>query len=319
MVRYDYYKPTSIGEALELMERHRDAVYIAGGTDVMVLVRQKKLSPKALISLRNIEELSRKDGLAIGSGVTHREIQEDDAIRRRFQALHDAVCHLGSTQIRNVATLGGNICNAAPSADTACPLLVFDAEIAIVGPNGMRRVALDDFFVGPGKTVLQEGEILKEFRMAGFADNTGSAYIKQTRRNAVDLPIIGVAVRVTVDRKDLRCKDMLCSAAPASEILSHFGEEELRCEDIRIAIGAAAPRPIRARKAEEALKGQLISDETVAAAARIAASESAPIDDIRGEAWYRREMAEVLVRRAVMKSLDGVLRPDEMVYPDRLW
>ena len=103
--------------------------------------------------------------------------------------------------------------------------------------------------------------------MPGFGGNTGSAYIKQTRRNGVDLPIVGIAVRVTVDRKDLRCKDMLCGAAPASEILAHFGEEELRCEDIRIAIGAAAPRPIRARKAEAALKGQIISDETVAAAA----------------------------------------------------
>jgi len=319
MLRYDYYKPLTLGDALELMERHRDAVYIAGGTDLMVLMKRKKLSPKALISLRNIEELSRKGGLVIGSCVTHREIQEDEAIRKGFQALHDAVCRLGSTQIRNVATLGGNICNASPSADTACPLLVFDAEAVIAGPGGERRLALVDFFLGPGETVLQRGEILKEFRVPAYGANTGSAYIKQTRRNGVDLPIIGVAVRVTVDRKDLRCKDMLCSAAPASEILSHFGEEELRCEDIRIAIGAAAPRPIRARKAEEALKGQLISDETVAAAARIAASESAPIDDIRGEAWYRREMAEVLVRRAVMKSLDGVLRPDEMVYPDRLW
>ena len=319
MVRYDYYKPSTIGEALELMERHRDAVYIAGGTDVLVLMRGKKLSPKALISLRNIEELSRKDGMAIGSGITLREIQMDEGMAKNFQALNDAVCRLGSTQIRNVATLGGNICNASPSADTACPLLVFDAEAIIAGPKGERRLALEDFFVGPGKTVLQGSEILKGFRMPAFGGNTGSAYIKQTRRNGVDLPIVGVAVRLTVDRKDLRCKDMLCGAAPASEILAYFGEEELRCEDVRIAIGAAAPRPIRAKKAEEALKGQLISDKTVAAAARIAASESAPIDDIRGQAWYRREIVEVLVRRTVMKSLERVLRPDEMVYPDRLW
>jgi CO/xanthine dehydrogenase FAD-binding subunit len=320
MVRYEYYKPATIQEALGLMGQFfGDAVYIAGGTDVMVLMRQKKLKPKALISLRNIEELSRKDELTIGAGVTCREIQQDEAIKERFSALHDAVSGLGSTQIRNVATVGGNICNAAPSADTACPLLVLDAEAVIVGAEGERRVVLDDFFVGPGTTVLQRGEILKEFTMPGFRENTGSAYIKQTRRNAVDLAIVGVAVRVTVDRQDLRCKDMLCGTAPASEILAHFEEEELRCEHIKIAIGAAAPRPIRARKAEEALAGQLISDNTVAVAARIAASESAPRDDIRGEAWYRREMIEVLVRRAVMKSLDRILRPDEMVYPDRLW
>ncbi len=321
MVRYEYHKPATIQEALGLMEQFPgDAVFIAGGTDVMVLMRQKKLKPKALISLRNLEELARKDELTIGAGVTHREIQQDDSIRERFSALHDAVCGLGSTQIRNLATIGGNICNAAPSADTACPLLVLDAEAVLVGAKGERRVVLvDDFFVGPGTTVLQKGEILKEFTVPGFRENTGSAYIRQTRRNAVDLPIVGIAARVTVNKSDLRCKDIICVTSRSSELLTYFADEELRCEDIRIAIGAAAPRPIRARKAEEALKGQVISDKTVAAAARIAASESAPRDDMRGEAWYRREMVEVLVRRAVMKSLDRVLRPDEMVYPDRLW
>ena len=232
MIRYEYYRPATIQEALGLMEKFKgDAVYIAGGTDLMVLMRQKKLKPKVLISLRNIKELSRKDGLAIGAGVTHREIEQDDVIEKRFEALHDAVCRLGSTQIRNVATIGGNICNAAPSADTACPLLVFDTEAVLVGGGGERRVPLDDFFVGPGTTLLQEGEILKEFTMSDPLENTGSAYIRQTRRNAVDLPIVSVAVRVTVDRKDVRCKDMLCSAAPASEILAHFEEEELRCEE----------------------------------------------------------------------------------------
>ena len=319
MVRYEYYKPFTLREALDLMKLHGDAVYVAGGTDVMVLMKEKKLAPKALISLRNIDELSRKDGLTIGSGVTLREIQMDEGIGKHFQALHDAACRLGSTQIRNVATLGGNICNAAPSADTACPLLVFDAEVVIAGPGGERHLALDDFFVGPGKTVLQKGEILKGFTVEAFGDNTGSSYIKQTRRKGVDLPIIGVAARISLDRKDVRCKDVLCGAAPASEILAHFEEEELRCEDVRIAMGAAAPRPLRAKKAESALRGQLISDKAVAAAARIAASECSPIDDIRGEAWYRKEIVEVLVRRAVMKSIDRVLRPDETIYPDRLW
>lgn len=135
----------------------------------------------------------------------------------------------------------------------------------------------------------------------------------------MDLPIAAVAVRLTLDRTDVRCKDMLCSMAPASEILSHFGDEEVRCKDIRIAMAAVAPRPLRARKAEDMLKGRVLSDEAVAAAAQVAASESSPIDDVRGDAWYRRELVEVLVRRAIMKSLDRVLRPDEMVYPDRLW
>ncbi len=320
MLRFEYFKPASISEALDLMGRFSgDAAYIAGGTDVMVLLRQKRLSVKALTSLRSIKELSVLNGLSIGACVTHREIQKNEHAQKRLSALHDAVCNVGSTQIRNVATIGGNICNAAPSADTACPLLVLDAEGVIVGPEGERRVSLDDFFLGPGMTVLKRGEILKELRVPETDDYTGSAYIRQARRNAVDLPIAAVAVRLTLDRTDVRCKDMLCSMAPASEILSHFGDEEVRCKDIRIAMAAVAPRPLRARKAEDMLKGRVLSDEAVAAAAQVAASESSPIDDVRGDAWYRRELVEVLVRRAIMKSLDRVLRPDEMVYPDRLW
>jgi len=135
----------------------------------------------------------------------------------------------------------------------------------------------------------------------------------------MDLPIVGVAVRITVDRTDVRCRDVLCGTAPISEILAHFKDEELRCEDIRIAMGVVGPRPLRARKAEASLKGRIVSEEAVAATAEIAASESTPRDSVRGEAWYRREMVSVLVRRAVMKSIDRILRPDERIYPDRLW
>ncbi len=320
MRRYEYYKPGSIQEAIDLMEKFdAGCVYIAGGTDVMVQVAQKKLSPRALISLRNIKELSFKDQTTIGPGVTHRDLQKDSTVEKKYSALYDAVCNLGSTQIRNVATIGGNICNAAPSADTACPLLVLDAKAVAVGPKGEREIAIDDFWLGPGKTVLKREELVKAFRMPTFNARTGSAYIKHTRRQAMDLPIIGIAVRITIDKDDLRCKDMLCSTAPASEILSHFGDEELKCEDIRIAMGVVAPRPVRAKKAEDALRGKVISDKSVAAIAEIAASEASPRDSVRGEAWYRREMVKVLVQRAVMKSLDRIIRPDEMVYPERLW
>jgi carbon-monoxide dehydrogenase medium subunit len=155
--------------------------------------------------------------------------------------------------------------------------------------------------------------------MGAFGANTASAYIKHTRRNAMDLPIIGVAVRITVDRTDVRCGDVLCGTAPISEILGHFKDEDLRCEDIRIALGVVGPRPMRVPKAEAGLRGRIISEETVASVAEIAASESTPRDSVRGEAWYRREMVKVLVRRAVMKSIDRILRPDERIYPDRLW
>lgn len=320
MLRYDYHKPETIQEAIELMSQYDgSAVFIAGGTDVMVQIRGKKMAPKALISLRNIKELVRKNEGHIGAGTTHRVIQKDDYIRDHLAALHDAVCNLGSVQIRNVATVGGNICNAAPSADTACPLLVLDAEAVIVGKDGERHLALEEFFVSPGVTALKKDEILKEFVVPRFGPNTGSAYIKHTRRAAMDLPIIGVAVRITLDRSDVRCKDVLCTLEPASKILSMFADENLRCEDVRIAMGVVAPRPIRAKKAEAALKGQVISDALLAQVSEIAASESSPRDSIRGEAWYRREMVKVLVRRAAVKAIDRVLRPDEFFYPERLW
>lgn len=317
MLRYDYHKPETILEAIDLAFRYDgDAVFIAGGTDVMVRIRGKKMAPKALISLRNIKELRHKDKGRIGAGTTHTEIQRDGYIKDHLSALHDGVCNLGSIQIRNVATIGGNICNAAPSADTACPLLVLDAETVVADKDGERRIAIDDFFIGPGETALKKGEILKGFVLPDFDMNTGSAYIKHTRRAAMDLPIVGVAVRITLDRSDMRCKDILCVSEPAFSMLSN---ENLRCEDVRIAMGVVAPRPVRARQAEATLKGQVISDALLARVSEIAANESSPRDSIRGEAWYRREMVKVLVRRAAMRAIDRVLRPDESSCPERLW
>jgi CO/xanthine dehydrogenase FAD-binding subunit len=320
MLHYDYHKPDTLKEALELMAQYKnEAMYIAGGTDVMVQIEQRKLKPKALISLRNVADLKKNDVTTIGSGVTHRELQNNPLIQEHFSALHDAVCNLGSTQIRNVATIGGNICTAAPSADTACPLLVLDAKAVLASATGEREVDIDEFFLGPGKTVLRKGEILKEFRIRRFTENTGSVYAKHTRRAAMDLPIIGVAVRVTLNRNDVKCRDALCTLEPISKILGYFEDEELRCEDARIAMGVVAPRPIRAKQAEAALKGKVLSEKLVAEVSEIAASESSPRDSVRGEAWYRSEMVKVLVKRGIMKAIERVVRPGEVVYPERLW
>jgi carbon-monoxide dehydrogenase medium subunit len=301
------------------------AEFIAGGTDVMVLIRQKKLAPKNLISIRNIKDLAYIDttkGLKIGAATTHSDIDSHDIIKRSYSALTDATSHLGSWQIRNVATVGGNICTAAPSADTACPLLVLDAVVSITGPKGPRDVALDDFFQGPGKTALEQGELVKEFIIPAFGENTGSAYIKHTRRQAMDLPILGVAARITVSIKSgthVRCKDMFCTIDSISNILSRLKDEELKVEDARIAMGVVAPKPVRAKKAEAALKGKVVSPELFEEIGNIAASEAQPRDSIRGEAWYRIEMIKVLVKRALIKSIDRVIRPDEAIYPERLW
>jgi len=323
--RYDYHKPATIEEAVGMMATLDGAKYIAGGTDVMVLIRQKKLAPKNLISIRNIKDLAYIDtdkGLKLGAAATHSDIDRNDAIKRSYSALTDATSHLGSLQIRNVATVGGNICNAAPSADTACPLLVLDAMVSIVGPKGARDIAIDDFFQGPGKTVLEKGELVKEFVIPAFGENTGSAYIKHTRRQAMDLPILGVAARITISIKsgaEARCRDMFCTIDSISNILSKLKDEELKIEEARIAMGVVAPRPIRAKKAEAALKGKIVSPELFEEIGNIAAGEAQPRDSIRGEAWYRSEMIKVLVKRAIIKSIDRVIRPDEAIYPERLW
>lgn len=326
MNRFDYHKPGTIEEAVSLMASLDGAKYIAGGTDVMVLIRHKKIQPKNLISIRNIKDLAYIDtanGLKFGSATTHSDIDGHDVIKRAYSALTDATSWLGSRQIRNVATVGGNICTAAPSADTACPLLVLDTMVSIVGPKGTREVALDDFFQGPGKTVLEPGELVKGFVIPAFGENTGSAYIKHTRRQAMELPILGVAARVTISvgksTAVLRCKDFLCTMESTSEILQGFSEEELRCEDVRIAMGVVAPRPIRAKKAEAALKGKIISEKLLQEIGEIAASEASPRDSIRGEAWYRSEMIRVLVKRSILRSIDRIIRPDDTVYPKRLW
>jgi len=323
--RYDYHKPGTIEEAVSLMATLDGAQYIAGGTDVMVLIRQKKLNPKSLISIRNIKDLAYIDtakGLKFGAATTHSEIDGHEIIKKVYSALTDATSHLGSWQIRNVATVGGNICTAAPSADTACPLLVLDAMVSIIGPKGSRDVALDDFFQGPGKTALGQGELVKGFVIPAFGDNTGSAYIKHTRRQAMDLPILGVATRITISVKsgsEVRCRDMFCTIDSIANILSRLKDEELKIEEARIAMGVVAPTPMRAKKAEAALKGKIVSPELFEEIGNIAASEAQPRDSIRGEAWYRSEMIKVLVKRALIKSIDRIIRPDEAIYPERLW
>ncbi len=325
MRSYEYYKPATVEEAIALMEGAQGSgVYISGGTDVLVLIGQKKLAPGCLISLRNINTLAyleAQNGLKIGSAVTHNAIAKNEFIQKRYSALTDATCKVGSLQIRNVATMGGNICNAAPSADTACPLLVLDANVVIAGKNGERVVPIDDFLKGPNKVALEKGEIVKGFHMPAFGENTGSAYIKHTRRQAMDLPILGIAARVTikVGGSEVGCKDAFCTIDSISNILKRLEDEQLVCEDLRIAMGVVAPRPIRAKKAEAALKGKVISEALFEEIAEIAASESSPRDSIRGEAWYRRDMVKVLTKRAILKAVDRVIRPDDMIHPDRLW
>ena len=323
MKKFDYVKPKTIAEALSLLRQHgKRATLVAGGTDVMVMVKQKTMSPDVLVSLSSIpglNEIQYNGTLRIGPLVTHRAIEKSDLIRKEFSALADAVDCLGSIQIRNVATIGGNICTAAPSADTATPLLVLGAQVRAQSLQGERTIPIEIFFKGAGETVLQDNELVTELVIPRPLPRTGSAYWKHQRRQALDLPIVGVSILLSLDKDRVACSDLLCTTSPISNILHAMEDDELLCQEVRIGLGVAAPTPIRALNAEKLLRGQKISDELLDQVARVASEEAQPRDSIRGEAWYRKDMIRVLVKRMAMRSIERVVRPEETVFPARLW
>jgi len=281
----DYFRPRSIGEAIALCQKlGEEARYIAGGTDVIVKIKDRLVRPHALISLKSIPRLDHieyKEGeLRIGALATHRKLELSPIIRKCFPILLDAVENIGSVQIRNVATLGGNIVNAVPSADGAIPLIALGAKVRLVGPKGERVMALEDIFTGPGQTVLEQAEILCEFIIPRMPPRTGGAYWKHARRAAMELPILGVSVLISL------------------------AEDLQTCVEARIGLGVMAPTPMRARKAEGVLRGKKLSDLVLEEAGRVAAAESQPRDTARGEAWYRKEMVEVLVPRVGKTSVE---------------
>ena len=277
MIDYDYRKPGNLEEVFNLLREYGpEAALIAGGTDVMVKIRNTKKAPGVLVSLRGLKDLSyiRKNGdYHIGALTTHRMLEESDLVQKELSALYEGASRIGSVQVRNVATIGGNICNAAPSADTAGPLLVLDAQVLIQGPEEKRRVPITEFFTGTYKTVLKQDEVVTGLQIPAEMEQFGSAYWKQSRRKAMNLPILGVSVSIKLE----------------GEIIS----------DIRLALTVAAPTPVRAYKAEDFLKGKSLSDEALNEAGKIAASTECCTlrDSLRGEAWYRAEIIETYVPR----------------------
>lgn len=322
MKKFDYLQPRTVEEVLHLLNHlGKKATVIAGGSDVMVMIKKKMISADVLLSLRGIPGLDQiqYDGeLRIGAMVTHRSIEKSELIRRKFSALADAVDVLGSIQIRNVGTIGGNICTAAPSADTATALLVLGARVRIRSLKGERIIPIEKFFKGPGKTVLRKKEIVTELVIPKPLAHTGSAYWKHKRRLAMDLPILGVSVLLSFDKGTISCPEILRTSSPISSIMHTLEKEEPVCKEVRIALGVAAPTPMRATKAEKLLRGQKITDELLDVVAKTAAKEAQPRDSIRGEAWYRRDMIKVFVKRMAMKCIDRIVRPEETLYPVRL-
>ncbi len=284
---FTYLTPKTLDEAISLYESHgTQAKYVAGGTDVLVKIKEGKLAPSYLISLKHIigqdrPFLNHETGeLYIGAFCTHRSIEQSPLVQQHYPILHDAVKNIGSVQIRNVATIGGNLVNAVPSADGAIPLIALDGKANIYGTRGQRSVELRRFFLGPGQCDLEGGEILTEIVIPPLAARSGSAYIKHGRREAMELPMLGVGVLLALE------------------------EDMTTCAKARICLGVAAPTPFRALEAEKHIRGKIINEENLAEAGRIAGQESKVRDSIRGVAWYRREMVGVMVKRMGLKALE---------------
>lgn len=287
---FDFFNPVSLQEALQLLNRYgEEARPIAGGTDLIVQMKQRLILSKRLVNLLNLSGLKeiKRDGdcLRIGALVSHVDIERSPLVRDGWTLLAQACHKIGSPQIRHLGTLGGNLCNASPSADTASALLVLGAEVCLAGPKGERRVSLESFFKGPGQTVLQVGEVLTEVVIPKPPANSLFVYLKLGRRKSMDLALVSAAVLLTVDPK------------------------RERFEQVGIALGSVAPTPIRAQKAEKRLEGRFIEDEAILEAAVLASGECRPITDIRASAEYRREMVKVLVERAIKDCLGIPLPP----------
>jgi len=284
MHRFEYHAPTSLEEAVALLKEHGDGTkLLAGGTDLLVHMKEGGLHPPRVVSLHAVAGLDGitfddSDGLSIGSAVSMGDIEAHDTILQRYTALAEGAGIVGSVQTRSMATIGGNIANAAPSADTAPPLAVFDAVAQIVGSGGSREVAVIDLSDGPGSTVLAGDEVLTGFKLPAPPANTGSVYQRHTPRAIMDIAAVGVGVRLSLDG-------------------GNIGEA-------RICLGAVAATIIRAPEAEEALIGQPPSAELFAKAAELAQAASSPISDVRGSAEFRRHLVGVMTKRCLDIALE---------------
>ncbi len=283
-MRFDYYQPQDLQDAMSFMAREgAGAQALAGGTDLIPRIKDKLESPRYVVNIKELAELQgmgmEKAGWRIGALTAIRDLETSPVAAREYPLLAQAAAVLGSAQVRNIATVGGNLCHAVPSAEMAPPLLALDAQATLIGPQGKRSLPLEDFFLGPRRTVLQPGELLCEITVPPQPERWGGVYLKLEHRQAMDLAIVGVAAMVALDQKG-------------------------RCQDCRIALGAVAPTPARAKRAEESLRGEKITAAALAKAAEIGMGECQPIDDIRASRSYRCEMVKVLTRQALTQAAD---------------
>jgi CO/xanthine dehydrogenase FAD-binding subunit len=297
-VSFEYHDPTSLAEAVELGARFGgEGRFLAGGTDLIIQMRRGRLAPRHVIDLRRVPGLDRIEAngdVRLGALATHRAVERCGLFQGALRALVEGAEVVGGHQIRNVGTIGGNIANASPAADVVAVLLALDAVVSCVGADGERAMALEQFLVGPGQTACRAGELLTSVHFAVPQGRAATAFLKAGRRRAMEIALVCVATRLTLDA----------------------GGE--RCVDARIALGAVAPTTWRARDAERVLEGRALTPETLREAARAAVAVCRPISDVRASARYRQLLVETLVPRALARCLERIAHGTQVGAAERL-
>jgi len=277
-----FLSPKSLAEASDSLMAYDNARIIAGGTDLLLQMERKKIKPDCLIDLSNItgmKQLNIKDGvLCLGAMTNIQSIHESQLVKDAVPVLAEAAGHLGCWQVRNRATLGGNLANAAPSAEMAPPLIALGAKVKIFGPGGERVLPLENFFKGPGSTEINRGELLVEVLVPLPEGNLFMKYLRHSLRRSMDIALVNAAV----------CFDY------SNQVV----------KKARVVLGAVAPTPIRAVKTETCIEGQKITSKFIEKAVEVSSGECRPITDVRATEFYRREIVGVLIRRALTQALN---------------
>lgn len=279
---FDYAAPTSIGETIGLLTSHPNARLLAGGTDLLVQLRAGRKETDLVVDVKRIPELNAlhydpKAGLTLGAAVPCYRIYGNVEVSRHYPALAEVAALIGGTQIQGRASIGGNLCNAAPSADSVPLLIAFGATCHIVGPKSAREIPVEDFCTAPGQNVLQSGELLVSLHLPVPKPNSGARYLRFIPRNEMDIAVAGAGVEVVLENGTFR--------------------------SARIALAAVAPTPLFVREAGDALAEKPVNEASIAAAAAAARSAAKPITDMRGTADYRRHLCAVLTRRALETAI----------------
>lgn len=274
---FEYLAPKTLNEALSLLEKYKDksARILAGGTDLLVKMKTIDLKTNYLINIKNIPELNfidTSDGLKIGAAVPLSHIERIEKVKERYPALFEGIKSMAAIAVRNMGTIAGNICNASPAADTVPSLIAYGAEVKLVSKSGERTVSVEDFITGVGKTVIGADELITQVNIPEMNKNSGSAFSKKGRVKA-DIAKINMAV--------------------------YLEREDNICKDCRIVLGSVAVKAIRAKEAEDLLKGQTVSTSLIDKIAKKASEEIKPIDDIRSSVEYRTDIARVMVEDTV--------------------